>query len=95
MTFLSYEMTAKQYDKFCEAAAENRAYVKLHDVGFFILKDVRMIVPVVEKEIEENKGTDPDFTVEEAAYMDAMRVAQELAEQDDSEDVDYGGGGMI
>lgn len=86
-SYLSHEMEDDQYNSICKDIEFGNRTSHLSFVGFFVLKDIRAIIPNDLPE-EAPEGQEPDLSPEEREYMQMLEAAQEAAE----DEVDYTGG---
>ncbi len=81
-TYLTYDLTRKEYEDIYTALANGRAFIKV-DAGIISLKDVRHVIEVeiVEKE-EENQPYTPPVSPEE---LEAYNKFNKLFDEEDED----------
>lgn len=77
-TFLTYDLTKKEYEDIYTALANGRAFIKV-DAGIISLKDVRhvMEVEVQEEEVQTQPYTPPVSPSEQEEYNKFMKMLNE------------------
>ena len=76
-TYLTYDMTRKEFDEVYLALSNGRAFIKIES-GIISLKDVRHIVEYVEPEEIEAKPEEVPVSPEEMeAYREYLRLHEE------------------
>jgi len=79
-TYLTYDMTRKEYDEVYLALSNGRAFIKIES-GIISLKDVRHVVEYIESEEIEMKAEEVPISPEE---MEAFREYARLHEEEES-----------
>jgi len=77
-TYLTYDMTRKEYEELYTALVNGRAFIKV-EAGIISLKDVRHVIEVeIQEEEAENKPEAPPVTVaEQEAYNRFVKMFDE------------------
>ena len=98
-TYLSYRLAKDEYDKLTSSISLLNPIPVILTIGLLVTKDIRSVILQSEKPVEQNEGASPDMTQEEISWMEAARLAERVARQEQGFDddeyekgVDYEGG---